>query len=233
MSKQHSSGYLNLKLPPPDPKKAALFGPRELKTPGSEEWIIQTLFHANRVWHSLTYDTKQWQDVVADLDQQKVWLKYPKEKPYGTRAALYMEELGADEPALTQAKEEQQLRAAQTMAAAMPVAQHGGAREDAGRKSKTEPKALNQVDNIKLIKTPGGTSKDYLAAKIKRDRPDIAADVEAGKYPSIRAAALAAGIIKYRAVQINPDDPDQIMRQLEKHCSASVIEKLQALLNRR
>jgi len=33
-----------------------------------------------------------------------------------------------------------------------------------------------------------------MTARIKRDHPDIAADVEAGKYPSMRAAAVVAGI---------------------------------------
>jgi S-adenosylmethionine synthetase len=37
---------------------------------------------------------------------------------------------------------------------------------------------------------------DYLAARIKRDRPDIAARVEAGEFRSMRAAALEAGIVK-------------------------------------
>jgi hypothetical protein len=41
---------------------------------------------------------------------------------------------------------------------------------------------------------------DRLAARIKRDHPDIAAAVERGEYPSMRQAALAAGIVK-------PPDP--------------------------
>ena len=41
--------------------------------------------------------------------------------------------------------------------------------------------------------TKGGN--DRLAARIKKKRPDIAAAVERGEYPSMRAAAIAAGII--------------------------------------
>jgi hypothetical protein len=44
--------------------------------------------------------------------------------------------------------------------------------------------------------TGGGTSADYLAARIKRDHPDIAAAVEREEYRSMRQAAIAAGIIK-------------------------------------
>jgi hypothetical protein len=49
-------------------------------------------------------------------------------------------------------------------------------------------------DNI--MSSRQGTSAAYLAGRLKRDRPDIAAQVEQGKFRSIRAAALEAGIIK-------------------------------------
>jgi len=41
------------------------------------------------------------------------------------------------------------------------------------------------VDNIKP--TQGGTSASYLAARLKRDFPEIAAAVERGEYASMRA----------------------------------------------
>jgi hypothetical protein len=43
---------------------------------------------------------------------------------------------------------------------------------------------------------PRGDNDAYLAARLKRDAPDIAARID--DYPSIRAAALAAGIIRER-----------------------------------
>ncbi len=46
--------------------------------------------------------------------------------------------------------------------------------------------------------TSGGTGADYLTARIARDRPNILAEMAAGKFPSVRAAALKAGIIKAR-----------------------------------
>jgi hypothetical protein len=42
--------------------------------------------------------------------------------------------------------------------------------------------------------TRGTTGRSYLAARIKRDRPDIAARID--DYPSIRAAAIDAGIVR-------------------------------------
>ena len=38
-----------------------------------------------------------------------------------------------------------------------------------------------------------GNSSSYLARRILRDRKDIFEDLKAGKYPSVRAAAKAAG----------------------------------------
>jgi len=41
-----------------------------------------------------------------------------------------------------------------------------------------------------------GTSAPYLAARLKRDYPEIAGQLAAGKFRSVRAAALAAGIVQ-------------------------------------
>jgi hypothetical protein len=43
-----------------------------------------------------------------------------------------------------------------------------------------------------------GNSADYLAGLLKRDHPEIAKGVERGEYKSIRAAAIAAGIVKVK-----------------------------------
>lgn len=43
-------------------------------------------------------------------------------------------------------------------------------------------------------KAKGGNSTEYLASRIKRDRPDIAEKID--DYPTVYAAAVAAGIIK-------------------------------------
>ena len=52
----------------------------------------------------------------------------------------------------------------------------------------------NRSDNVRSNK--GGNNKERLAAKLKRDHPDIAARVSNGEFKSIRAAALEAGIVK-------------------------------------
>lgn len=67
---------------------------------------------------------------------------------------------------------------------------HGGDR-------KSEEFQGNQVDNINLKATQGGTSQHYLLSRIARDCPELLDDIGPGKtYRSARAAAIAAGIVK-------------------------------------
>jgi hypothetical protein len=55
----------------------------------------------------------------------------------------------------------------------------------------------NGRSSFDIIKaTDGGTSAAYLTAKIARDNPAVLEEMKAGKYPSVRAAAKAAGVLK-------------------------------------
>jgi len=57
----------------------------------------------------------------------------------------------------------------------------------------TIEEASNKGNNITFTR---GTNPEYLAARIARDRPDILERMKAGEYPSVRAAAIEAGIVK-------------------------------------
>jgi len=46
------------------------------------------------------------------------------------------------------------------------------------------------------MSTRGSNNADYLASRIKRDHPDIHNRMKDGKYKSVRAAAIDAGIVK-------------------------------------
>jgi len=166
MLKKHSSKFLDLK-PALDPKLAALYGPIDLKVPGSEEWIIQLTARAVRVWMSLTDDTQEWREVVAKLDAQEVWRKYPPEKPYGTRDAFYRAELGAPEPMLTRMKEAQQLMAQ-------------------GRPKKNESEKGSNT-------TFSSRGADYIRARLERDgKTELLGKIEQGEI-SAHSAAIEAG----------------------------------------
>jgi hypothetical protein len=68
-----------------------------------------------------------------------------------------------------------------------------------------------------------GNNADYWAARIKRDHPEIAARVERGEFKSMRAAAIAAGIVKPKTAldllraawkKATPAERDSFLRDL-------------------
>lgn len=73
-----------------------------------------------------------------------------------------------------------------------------------------------------------GVSATYLASRIKRDHPDLAAAVERGEYKSIHAAAVVAGLVpKTVRVILDPECAAKILR---KHLSLEDRQRLSALL---
>jgi hypothetical protein len=74
-----------------------------------------------------------------------------------------------------------------------------------------EGNSRNRVGVAKSVSS-GGTTTSYLAARLKRDHPDIVERI--GEFPSIRAAAIAAGIVKptWQA----PVDFDDLMAAVER-----------------
>ena len=82
--------------------------------------------------------------------------------------------------------ERQARTAAEALAAAPKLATHG--RPTKGNENK---------GNIVTLKARGN-SKEFLAARINRDHPEIAERVKAGEFKSIRAAAIVAGIVKVK-----------------------------------
>jgi len=56
----------------------------------------------------------------------------------------------------------------------------------------------------------GSNSADYLTARIKRDRPDIAERMQRGEFRSVRAAAIEAGLVS------RPDPIQQAKRAFER-----------------
>lgn len=70
---------------------------------------------------------------------------------------------------------------------AIELKSHGGDR-------RSEQAQQNQDDNIILKQQ--GTSADYVRARLRRDHPEIAEELERGEHRSARAAGIAAGFIK-------------------------------------
>lgn len=94
------------------------------------------------------------------------------------------------------------------------------------------PATAEEKTNFDYIKdNNGGTSADYLTARIARDRPDILERMRAGEYPSVRAAALDAGIVRAR-ISI-PTDIEGAARALARKFTPEELHRLVELLAER
>ncbi len=58
----------------------------------------------------------------------------------------------------------------------------------------TKEESAGKVGDTNLTGA-GGTTADYLTARIARDRPDILDRMKEGEFPSVRAAAKEAGLV--------------------------------------
>jgi len=162
----------------------AQVGPRELKDPRSKEYAIQTLYALKRYAESKEIDVRRIEEELSEIERYQHW----KILGYASKQEM-LEAEGLSEKLADIAE-----RTVATMKEAQPVARNG--EKGKGRS--------NSFDNVKANK--GGNSAEYLAGLLKRDHPDIAAAVERGEYRSIRAAAIAAGIVKLKT-------PLDILRQ--------------------
>lgn len=102
------------------------------------------------------------------------------------------------------------------------LAEHGG-----DRKSEASKDQGNQVTLIQR-----GQSGDYLLARLKRDHPEVLARLQQGEFPSIRAAAIAAGLLT--PSDSVPRTLDGYERAIRRHLSPDQQRELaQRLLSNR
>lgn len=156
---------------------------------GSRLWAIWFLNRAKARRKDLESDAEALAGILTELETGKAW------EPLGLMSfgQLCSVEIGlSDEQvdAIKHAKPGTAVGAAltasqKTMAEAKPAGPKEG-----GRPSGKPSDALSLPT--------GSTSSARLAARIKRDRPDIAARVEKGEFKSMRAAGIEAGIVKVK-----------------------------------
>jgi hypothetical protein len=105
---------------------------------------------------------------------------------------------------------------------ATPMLKHGGDRKseiwDQGSDS-----TLNE-DQGRQSTLKGKRDADYLTARIARDRPDILERMKAGEFPSVRAAALEAGIVK--PTMIVTIEAAAIIRAIHQHCTPEQVAEI-------
>lgn len=76
----------------------------------------------------------------------------------------------------------------------------------------------SKLDNCQVYgnEIQGGNNASYLTARIARDRPDILDEMKRGKYRSVRAAAIDAGIVEPKQRYQLPTDPTAAGRYLSQ-----------------
>ena len=173
------------------------------------------------LWKQVEFDLKDWERLLGEVQEHRLWETIPPTNPYGDIDALLKAEIGLD---LKSALDAAVARTKATARRSTPLAKHGGARNG------------KQGYNGKLA----GNSNQYLTARIARDRPDILERMKHGQFRSVRAAAIEAGIIKPKATGPKsarptlPADPheaaDVIAQRYDKKVIRTLIADLQAVV---
>jgi hypothetical protein len=156
--------------------------------PGSREWAMYVRADLQNSLKQCEFNHEHVQYTLAAMNKHKGYEKLSGSngKPFRTFEAFCVEKqpygLGYDPAALDRIIADRKARTAQERAErATAIAGHGEVGNGRSRGS---------------ITTSTGRGADYLAGRIKRDRPDIHKRMEKGEFKSVRAAAIEAGIVK-------------------------------------
>lgn len=91
------------------------------------------------------------------------------------------------------------------------------------------PPSLHAVDNVHGTERPSGNSESAALRRLRKDRPDLHADVLARKL-SAHAAMVKAGF-RRRTATIRTDSPKAVAKALRKHLVPDQIAELRRLLD--
>ena len=153
-------------------------GPRDTKEPGSPTWCWQTVSLLQNMWASLDLGEARYEEVWQQADANRIWEKIPEDNPFGTKEEMLKQlEVG----------DYQQARRRLSL---QPVARQVRRKFEHGGDRRSED---FQVDKYQL-ENQGGTSRDYLLARLYHQHYDIFERWERGEFRSIQAAAREAGL---------------------------------------
>jgi hypothetical protein len=157
---------------------------------GSRYWCIGMRYEIQKLLDQHKTDHEGLQTCIDQFISEKAWsnLTDSRGKPFTSYAAFCKERrplgLGRQPEEIDALLKEGAARETPQELAAdpevQPLAEHGGDRVEQGYD----------------ITLPRGTSASYLVRRLKRDAPEIAQELAQGKFPSARAAAIAAGIVR-------------------------------------
>lgn len=102
----------------------------------------------------------------------------------------------------------------------------GASTNPAGRQGK------ERCDHGNVV--PRGQSSEYRIARLKRDAPEIATALARGEYPSVRAAAMAAGFVPPPSPSLQLKDPaptaEKLLAKKGKEWCLQLMEELSELV---
>lgn len=170
-----------------------------------------------RIWENIYCEPTK---TTIKFNTMREWIEaYPPEGLH-TKPAI-IEALIRDDPALV-------IEFKQLMKGALGkhgTNQHSG---------KTNGLDYNQVLREESdTRSADGTDSEYLAARIARDHPDIQEKIKQGEFKSVRAAAVAAGIVKPRKQFTvgHSTDPRDFAIKLSDELDHDFLVQLVAALN--
>ena len=137
-----------------------------------------------RIWENIYCEPTK---TTVKFNTMREWIEaYPPEGLH-TKPAI-IEALIRDDPALVIEFKQLMAGSLRKTPGATGLNQH----------STPEDKESYYNDNNNSKPSRQGDDPEYLAARIARDHPDIQARIKQGEFKSVRAAAVAAGIVKPR-----------------------------------
>jgi hypothetical protein len=164
---------------------------------GSRLWCLYVSNEIRKTYYDKTQLGARLKNLVESFAEHQGWQELgflTWEKFCETKLQVAADKLRA----------EAENRVASIATHAKPLAEHG------------DEKRISHGYNRNLESLDKGNNAAYLTARIARDRPDILEDMKQGKYKSVRAAAIDAGIIdpeKTKRHQL-PTDPTAAGRYL-------------------
>lgn len=182
-----------------------------------EQW--RDLAIVRELWakSQLPFDCRLLQQVAADAPLMAA------ELGYDTAEAFLRQELQLDPDLVSRVvgwlEQEQPTEA---VPLELALGSHGGDR-------RSEQAKQDQGDQITLKR--GTTGADYIKARLRRDHPEIADQLEQGEFRSARAAAIAAGIVTPVPTVRLVDDLDKVAAKLRKHLTPDQRQQLANLLS--
>ena len=153
-----------------------VWGPRDQKDPTSREYAIQTVRALKQYLEAADIDEDRVCEELERIDRYRHW----KVLGYKSKAMMLDAEGLADR--LRKIRRRIKKLDGKTINAA------------------NGPVAANRDIITVRTQSCGGTSADYLTARLKRDHDDIFQRLASGEFPSVRKAAIAAGIVKVATV---------------------------------